>query len=234
MLSIIIPTFNEEDNLPKLLQSIHKQLYYDYEIIVADNHSTDATRQIARNYGARVVDGGLPGPARNRGSEAAEGDILLFLDADVVLPNNRFLMDLVTEFIEKDFGVATCNIHPISNRKVDLFGHQAYNLFVRATANFEPYAPGFCMIAKASVHWAINGFNEKITLAEDSDYAKRAAKVEKFGFIKSTKILVSVRRLDRDGRLNTLMKYIMCGIYMKMYGAPEKDIFKYTFGHKKQ
>lgn len=234
MLSIIIPTLNEEKNLPKLLASIKKQsVSFNYEIIVADNHSTDATRGIAQYYGAKVVDGDLPGRARNLGAEAASGDILLFLDADVILSDKFFLQNMVSEFIEKDFGVATCAIHPLSDRTVDLFGHQVYNLFVQATAGFDPYAPGFCMIAKKSVHQAINGFNEKVTLGEDSDYAKRAAQVSKFGFLKSAKILVSVRRLDRDGRFNTLMKYIACGIYMKIYGAPEKDIFKYTFGHKK-
>lgn len=233
MLSIIIPSFNEAENLPKLLLSIDKQLFLDYEVIVADNHSIDTTRQIAIGFGAIVVDGGMPGPARNRGAEVAQGDLLLFLDADVVLPDEFFLQDMVSEFLQKDFGVATCNICPISNRTVDLFGHQAYNLFVQATASFDPYAPGFCMIAKKSVHEAINGFNEKITLGEDSDYAKRGSKIKKFGFLKSTKILVSVRRLDRDGRFNTFVKYIMCGIYMKIHGAPEKDIFKYTFGHKK-
>jgi glycosyltransferase involved in cell wall biosynthesis len=233
MLSVIIISFNEEKNLPQLLSAIRNQSCLNYEVIVADNHSIDATRQIAHNYGALVVDGGLPGAARNRGAEAAKGDILLFLDADVDLPNEFFLRDIVAEFCEKDFGVATCSIHPVSDRKVDLFGHQAYNLFVQTTASFEPYAPGSCIIAKKSVHEAISGYNEKITFAEDSDYVKRGAKVSKFGFLKSVKILVSVRRLDRDGRFNIFIKYIMGGIYMKLHGPIENNIFNYTFGHKK-
>ena len=51
IISIIIPTYNEEEYLPVLLDSIKKQSYTDYEIIVADANSTDRTREIAEEYG---------------------------------------------------------------------------------------------------------------------------------------------------------------------------------------
>ena len=95
MLSIVIPTMNEEEVLPKLLASIKSQDFDDYEIIISDNFSKDRTREIAESYGARVVDGGMPGPGRNRGAEAAKGDKLLFLDADVIMPHEKFLSNIV-------------------------------------------------------------------------------------------------------------------------------------------
>jgi glycosyltransferase involved in cell wall biosynthesis len=55
MLSIIIPTFNEERFLPYLLKSLKEQTFNDFEVIVADNNSTDATRSITLKSGARVV-----------------------------------------------------------------------------------------------------------------------------------------------------------------------------------
>ena len=58
-LSIIIPTYNEEEYLPKLLESIKMQDFTDYEVIVADANSKDNTRKIATDYGAKVVDGGF-------------------------------------------------------------------------------------------------------------------------------------------------------------------------------
>ena len=77
MLSIIIPTLNEEEYLPRLLESIRRQTYRDYEIIVADNNSEDQTRAIAESFGARVSPGGNhPGKGRNRGAEAAKGVIV--------------------------------------------------------------------------------------------------------------------------------------------------------------
>ncbi len=89
-LSIIIPVLNEEENLPRLLASVQKQLFgsgLTYELIVADNGSTDRTPVIATENGATVVDaGGLTvGGARNRGAQEAEGNILVFLDADMIL-----------------------------------------------------------------------------------------------------------------------------------------------------
>ncbi len=95
LISIIIPTKNEEKYLPQLLESIKKQTVQPYEIIVADAGSTDRTVEIAKKYGAKVVKGGLPGVGRNNGARAAKGDIFVFLDADTVLPKKSFLGDLV-------------------------------------------------------------------------------------------------------------------------------------------
>ncbi len=84
-LSIIIPTFNEESYLPHLLESIKRQDFSDYEVIVADAGSKDSTRDIAQEWGCKVVEGGLPSVGRNRGTEAASGEYLLFFDSDVFL-----------------------------------------------------------------------------------------------------------------------------------------------------
>lgn len=76
--SIVIPTYNEEEYLPKLLESIKMQSYDDYEIIVADANSNDRTREIAEEYGCIVVEGGLPAVGRNNGAKVAKGEIILF------------------------------------------------------------------------------------------------------------------------------------------------------------
>ena len=233
MISIIIPTYNEEKYLPKLLQSIKEQSFNNYEIIVADNNSTDNTVKIAKYYGAIITSGGLPGAGRNKGSNIAIGDILLFLDADVILYNKDFLKGCYDEFKRKDLDVATCCVEPISNLKIDHIGHETYNIIMMLAEKVSPYAPGFCIFAKKSVHQQINGFDEQIKLAEDSDYVKRASKVSKFGLLRFHKIPVSVRRLERDGRLNIAVKYLLCGIHMAFLGNVKSDIFKYTFGNHK-
>ncbi|NBS41768.1 glycosyltransferase family 2 protein, partial [bacterium] len=99
MLTIVIPTKNEEADLPILLESIKKQTLQPKEVIVADANSTDRTREIAAAYGARVVEGGMPGPGRNRGAEAAKTDLILFLDADVELRDSEFLEKSVGEML---------------------------------------------------------------------------------------------------------------------------------------
>ena len=81
ILSIIIPTYNEEEYLPVLLESIKEQSFDDYEVIVADANSTDKTREIAKEYGCIVVDGGLPAVGRNNGARI------------LVIPRFRFETD---------------------------------------------------------------------------------------------------------------------------------------------
>lgn len=99
LLSIVIPAKNEEKYLPVLLKSIKWQNFpkSDCEIIVADNHSTDRTRDIAKKYNCRITKGGLPGRGRNLGAKAAKGEILLFLDADTKLPEKNFLKNALAE-----------------------------------------------------------------------------------------------------------------------------------------
>ena len=81
--SIVIPVKNEEKNIPVILESIKKQTYKPYEVIVSDADSKDNTRKIAKEYGARVVEGGIPAIGRNNGFNAAQKDIVIFMDADV-------------------------------------------------------------------------------------------------------------------------------------------------------
>jgi glycosyltransferase involved in cell wall biosynthesis len=231
-LSIVIPTFNEEVLLPRLLASIAGQSFKDYEIIIADNHSTDNTLNIAKQYNAIIVDGGMPGKSRNAGAAIAKGDAVLFLDADVVLAPN-FLQDIISEFHDKRYGVATCQITPMSSRKIDTFIHGCYNWLLILSARVRPFAPGFCIIANRQIHMLLNGFDESIMLGEDSDYAYRAGKITRFGLLRSHRIQVSVRRFDRDGRWNVSAKYILSGIYMLVFGRITTDLFHYTFGHSK-
>jgi len=230
MLSIIIPALNEEKYLPDLLESLQAQAFKDYEIIVADSNSADDTHPIALKAGARIVGGGLPAYGRNRGAEVARVDWLLFLDADVVLPFN-FLEKAMTEIQEQNLSVASCPIAPLSDRKIDKLLHHAVNLGFQVTKNIYPHAPGFCIFIKKEYHLLIGGFNEKILLAEDSDYVLRASKICKFGLLQSVRILVSVRRLDKDGRLNIAVKYLASDAYRILIGPIESNIFNYQFGY---
>src|SRR3989338_2689277 len=231
MLSIIIPTKNEETCLPRLLESIKAQTVQPFEIIVADAQSTDATCVVARQCGARVVKGGLPGEARNHGAKQARTDLLLFLDADVELIDHKFLEKSICEMFERDLDAATCDILPMSSRRIDHAMHAIYNLYVRAWGSVLPHAPGFCLFARREAHKKINGFDETITLAEDMDYVRRLGRIGSFGILCSTKIPVSVRRMDRDGRLWIAGKYLLGEIHTMVLGPIRHQKFDYTFGH---
>lgn len=232
MISIIIPTYNEENYLPRLLDSIKNQTFTDFEVIVADAGSTDRTREIAENFGAQVVDGGMPAAGRNRGIEAASGDLFLFLDADVILEKAEFLERVIGEFEQKNFDIATCHLIPASHRFIDKFFHAVYNIYVSKMKKIMPHAPGFFILIKRDLFERIGGFDESITLCEDTDLTIRAAKKGKFGFLKSEKIKVSVRRFDVDGRWNVAFKYLLAEIIL-LFGGRIRGWPKYNLFYKK-
>jgi len=232
-LSIVIPTKNEEASLPALFDTIRTQTFRDFEIIVADADSTDRTREVATAFGAKVVDGGMPGPGRNRGAEAAIGDILLFVDADVKFPNENYLTDVIAEFEEREVDVATCRLKPVSKRLDDKLGHALFNQYTKITERVRAHAAGSCIISRRSVHDGIKGFDERVMFAEDQEYVIRAQKNGfRFRLLESHPMLVSVRRLEKDGRFTIAGKYLYSEFYMLAKGPMKDRIpFKYRFAH---
>ena len=90
-LSVVVPAFNEEALLPACLESVKAAAAAcrlgDWELVVCDNASTDATARLAAERGAKVVHEPVRRIARSRnaGAAAAAGDWLLFIDADSLL-----------------------------------------------------------------------------------------------------------------------------------------------------
>jgi len=185
-LSIIIPALNEEKYLPKLLSSIKKQTYKNYEIIVADAGSKDSTIKIAKKYGCKIVEGGMPSIGRNAGAKVAKGHLLLFLDADVILPKD-FLKKAIKEFEHRFLDIATTQFEPLSKHLIDKSMHKFANEFIKSVRLIRPLAPGWCILITSRLHRRIKGFNERLTFAEDHEYASRAANIGRFGILKKPK-----------------------------------------------
>ncbi|MBI4598867.1 glycosyltransferase [Candidatus Uhrbacteria bacterium] len=234
MLSIVIPTKNEEEYLPILLETIWRQTLQPAEIIVADAGSSDRTREVARASGCRVVEGGMPGPGRNRGAETAISPYILFLDADVQLLDPSFLERAMEEIRERNLDFATCDVVPLSPRPIDRVFHRFYNRYSRLCQPIHAHAPGFCIFARKSLHDRVGGFDESVVFCEDHDYAERCCKVGSFAFLDSTKVHVSIRRFDRDGRMNIAVKYALSELHLVTLGPIRHDGFKYEFGYKKK
>jgi len=234
MLSIIIPTLNEEKSLSLLLKSIKKQEFADdYEIIVADANSIDGTTKIAKSYGCRILEGGSsPAKGKNNGAKAAKGNILLFIDADAILPAN-FLYQALKEFKQRNLDVASFCLKPRTPQKFKILAFNIfYNWPILMLERIIPHASQVILVKK-DLHNRNKGFDESIKLAEDHSYVRKAKNLGKYGIIHSVRILSSLRRFEKDGWIRTYLRYILAETHMLLIGDIRGDIFRYRFNHYK-
>lgn len=238
-ISIVIPTYNEEGYIGRLLESIAAQTTKPHQVVIVDSFSKDKTYQDIKKF-----NGILPltcvsaprgiGLARNIGAQAATGDVLLFLDSDVeLLPN--FLEDAGSEFDQRQLDLASAHFYvDRESPKVDRIGAKAISLY---HASFQysknPMGSGFCIFARREWHRRIKGFNEHFRHSEDHDYVKRAVEHGAvFRLLKSVRFKLSNRRYVHDGRFTILSLYTKAEINRLFFNykyAPREEAL-YHFG----
>ncbi len=234
ILSIIIPTYNEEEYLPVLLESIKQQDFSDYEIIVADADSKDNTIKIAEEYGCIVVEGGMPAVGRNNGAKVAKGDYLLFLDSDLKLTED-YLAKVIYEFKMERLGIAITQMKPLSKKTEDKLLHDLANLFMISVEKIKPHGAGcYGIIAKRELHECCGGFNEELTFGEDTEYIERLAKKERFKVLRNAKIGVSTRRLEEEGLATLAKQYGKSTVNDFLGIRTEASDLNYGFDHGKE
>jgi glycosyltransferase involved in cell wall biosynthesis len=87
-LSVVMPVYNAEGTLAECLTRLYKSAFGDFEVVIVDDGSTDGSRAIASSFPVRIVptDGRVgPAAARNLGARVAEGDVIFFIDSDVMV-----------------------------------------------------------------------------------------------------------------------------------------------------
>ena len=231
-LSIIIPTFNEEEYLPILLKSIKEQNFKDYEIIIADANSYDDTIKIAKDHDCIIVEGGLPGVGRNNGAKIAKGEILLFLDSDLKLAEN-YLEDLINELEEKEIDIGITQISPISEKKRDKILHDLANWFMITFEKIKPHGAGcYGIVAKKQLHDDNNGFDESLNFGEDTDYIERLAENNNFKVLRNPKVFVSTRRLEEEGLVKLATQYGKSTFNDFRGIRTNAEDLEYGFGHE--
>jgi glycosyltransferase involved in cell wall biosynthesis len=102
LLSVVIPTYNEEKDIEDCLNSLMKQSYKPIEVIIVDDGSTDNTKNIIKKFKkVKLVAGEHKGPgfSRNLGAKISKGKILIFVDADMTF-NKDYLTNLSKPIID--------------------------------------------------------------------------------------------------------------------------------------
>jgi glycosyltransferase involved in cell wall biosynthesis len=203
-LTIVIPAKNEVKMLPKLLKSLCKQ---DYEgmaltrVIVADAGSTDGTVEAALSFCDRlnveVIPGGLPSVGRNAGARLATSQFVLFLDADVELPEPTLLRRALWKMTRRELHLVTTNIACRHGGFFDDALYAGNNLVQRMSSFVSPFATGMFMLFDREAFWRLGGFNERALFAEDYLLSKGVAR-HRFRIVRG-KVLTTNRRFKKLG-----------------------------------
>ena len=230
----------EEKRLPNLLKSINMQEFKPAEVIVADNFSTDKTRELAKKLGAKVVDGGNIAVGRNNGAKVAKTDIFIFMDADVILPDPYTLVNMYIEFKRSGADVASTLLKLDENdrkKPMPTLAFSVYGLlkrFVKVT-NKLIVESGCTMLSTREAFEKLNGFDENLDrAAEDLDYSRRAIKAGFKYKVLGVKIYASGRRYETVSKtVKSLIGALGAGIILTI-GYKNKgkilDLIKRMYG----
>lgn len=177
IVSVIISTKNEASNLPRLFISLKKQTYKHIEIIIVDNFSSDNTLEIAKKYTDNVYShGNERSVQRNFGVKNAKGNYLLFLDADMEVPQK--LIEECIATIKKGY---TALILPETNIGSNLFS-RIKKIEKEIYLNESNIEAARFYVKKA--YESVGGYNINLTAGEDWDLSERITSVGKIGRIK--------------------------------------------------
>ena len=210
-LSVVIPAYNEELYLPEALTRVTNALAvagWPSEIVVVDNDSHDSTRAISESFGARVVSEMEHNIScvRNTGAAHATGDILIFLDADTLVPELLFKRIANTMEDENCLGGAVA----VNWGELERMWMKFYLLggkFWTTVFNMKQGAAQFC---RRSVFEQLNGYDQTIFMGEDVEFYWRLSKFAKqnggrLHFIEDLPVTTSARRFDKMNLWKTLL-----------------------------
>jgi glycosyltransferase involved in cell wall biosynthesis len=208
-ISVIIPAYNEENYLPATLRAIGAAAdNLPHELIVVDNESTDRTGQIARDFGSKVVSENERNIAkvRNAGAKNARGTVLIFIDADTIVPPTLFQKIADSMKNEKCFGGAVAVGYEQFQRKWVRF----YLLGWRFWEGFFNMKQGAAQFCRKDVFEKLDGYDEKIFVGEDVEFYWRLSKFAKnnngvLSFIENPKVITSARKFDRMSLWKTFL-----------------------------
>lgn len=219
--SIIIPTLNEEELLPNLLNQLtvsDLKKRFDFEIIISDGGSKDKTIEVAKKYADKIVFSEKKNPqniasGRNIGTKSALGEVLIFINGDVTFHNiYDFFEFLESKFINSKYLAFTCDvwIHPSEEKLSDKIFHTIYNNYFFLLNYFGVgMGRGECHVIKSHVFHQVGGYNELCAAGEDFELYKRIRKLGKIYFSKKIFVYESPRRFRRFGYIRVSLSWIL-------------------------
>jgi glycosyltransferase involved in cell wall biosynthesis len=194
VISFIVPAFNEELELPSTLAAIRSaatSARQEYEIIVVDDASTDATAELAKKFGAEVVSINRRqiAAARNAGGHAARGNILFFVDADTRI-NARHLADTIAAL---KAGYAGGSARLIADGEIPRWGRLFMKIFCAIYFAVNLGAGAFLFTSRKNFD-AIGGFDEQFFIGEEIYFSFALRRLGRFKILREP-VITSGRKL---------------------------------------
>lgn len=235
--SVIIPTLNEEDYLPKILSDFAKQRQKNFEVIIVDAFSKDKTKERALKFSKCFplifVDAKKRNVSfqRNFGAQKAQGDFLVFLDADCRV-NTMFTRNLYIDIFKNkgQLFLPTLITEERSRKNIILF--RLINSVIELSQSLtRPLSAGGSIFLSKKLFSDLNGFKENLYISEDHNLVQRARKLGvRAKILKDVKIVFSLRRVEKEGQVSVLYKYLLALVYMLANGEVTSKIFMYEMG----
>ncbi len=214
MISVVIPTYNEEKNIERCLRAFGEQTIsrQEFEIIVVDGQSSDRTVEIAQRYADRViqqVSEGVGG-ARNDGVRAARGDVIVTTDADCI-PNREWLEVVQKRFENEDVVAVTGFLDPFDYEDLNRYEAFIYRQLFRISNDMLTVfaITGYYHLCGANSAFHRDTFLEvggylDLPYSDDVEIYKRLKSKGKMVLENRMKVNYSIRRIKRM----SLIKYI--------------------------
>jgi len=195
--SLIIPTWNEANWLPRLLESA-RAIPEIRQVIVADNDSADGTRAIILAGGGTLAPGGRPSAARNHGAALATERVLLFSDADCVLTPRAVQAAIEALDDPRVVGVHVRTV-PVSLDWLCQLSYRVMDRYIRALSvlGIVQGVASFIAVRREAFE-ACGGFDERVRVGEDADFLRRLSRRGRVLYRSDEIVFTSTRRFHSE------------------------------------
>ena len=212
MISVVVPTYNEEQNIEGCLRSLADQTVPrdTYEIIVVDGNSKDKTRELAEPLADRVFTqtSKRVGGARNDGAMAAKGDIIATTDADCILPRD-WVERIERNFADRAIVQLYGTVYPLEGGIRNHLSLAGANTFARLGYYTRTiYFTLGCNTAFDREAFLRAGMYRCIDAGDDLEIARRMKEKGRVLFDSRMRVGFSMRRYEQFGTLKSLYEWL--------------------------